>query len=171
MQILRTVHGSRLYGTAHQNSDYDWYTVNLEGRKARQSIVGDQDNVTLNYWEFLKQVRRGVPQACEALWSPYAEIHPDYLPFLRSIRLWGGDVTERHERTIRNFCYGDFKRRRHAVRMSYNLHNLREQGWYYPSMTPGQVKIAEYVANHWHGDELAAILEVDKPSDAGESLI
>lgn len=171
MEILRTVHGSRLYGTAHEHSDYDWYTVTLAGRKARQSIQGDQDNVVLNYVEFRKQVFRGVPQACEALWSPYAEIHPDYLPYLRSIRLWGGEAADRHERTVRNFCYGDFKRRRHAVRMAWNLANLRQQGWYYPQMSQEQVRIAEYLANAWYGDELAAILEVDKPSDAGASLL
>ena len=171
MEILRTIHGSRLYGTYHDQSDFDWYSVRLEGRRARQSIVGDQDNVVLNYEEFLKQVFRGVPQACEALWSPEAEIHPKYLPYLRSIRLWGGEPADRHERTVRNFCYGDFKRRRHAVRMGWNLMNLRQQGWYYPRMNADQVKIAEHLANHWHGDELAAILEVDKPSDAGASLI
>lgn len=171
MEILRTVHGSRLYGTAHAGSDYDWYTVVADGRRPRQSIVGDQDNVILPYRDFIKQVRRGVPQACEALWSPEAVIHPDYLPFLRGIRLWGGDVADRHERTVRNFCYGDFKRRRHAVRMAWNLHNLRQQGWYYPRMSQEQVKIAEYLANSWYGDELAAILEVDKPSDAGESHV
>lgn len=170
MLILRTIHGSRLYGTSHDGSDYDWYTVTSDGKRPRQSIVGDQDNVILPYHDFLKQVRRGVPQACEALWSPEAQIHPDYLVFLRSIRLWGGDVADRHERTVRSFCYGDFKRRRHAVRMGWNLMNLRQQGWYYPRMNAEQVRIAEHLANAWYGDELAAILEVDKPSDAGESL-
>ena len=69
-ELLRSIHGSHLYGLAHANSDNDTYIVVDQGtRRAKQKIVGKEDVTVLTLGEFARQIHKGVPQALEALYS------------------------------------------------------------------------------------------------------
>lgn len=79
--LFATVHGSYLYGTAHQNSDLDCYVV-IDDVKNKQSVndVGI-DIQRFSTAKFLELVSAGSHQAIEALYSPYAVFnsrHPYY---------------------------------------------------------------------------------------------
>jgi hypothetical protein len=66
-----------------------------------------------------------------------------WAPFIESLRVTGPEVFAKYERTITKFCCGDFKRRRHAVRLSFNLADLRESGRFDPEMSLTQVRYAD----------------------------
>ena len=81
-------------------------------------------------------------------------------PMLESMRITGGDVFAKYERTIRKCCYGDFKRRRHACRLASNLADLRREGRFDPHATLDQILNWSELAQENEGDELAKILGV-----------
>lgn len=134
--LLTTLHGSRLYGLAHEDSDYDWYTVVSGSKKPEHKIEHGHDDLFIGNAEFLAMVYRGVPQACEAVFSPAAWMDPQWGTFYKGIRVRGGEAYQRYERTIANFMYGDFKQVRHAFRLALNLQELREYGRFNPRLTP-----------------------------------
>lgn len=57
--VLETIHGSHLYGLAHENSDRDVYRVQT-GVKTRQTIVGDSDTMLVSLTDFSAAVVKGV---------------------------------------------------------------------------------------------------------------
>lgn len=130
-EIFRTVHGSRLYGFEHAGSDYDTFIVtDSSARRSRQFIAGDQDTFEVGIHRFLELALSGSHQSVEALFSPVKEwadtaAAARWRPLIEGARVGGPEVFEKYERTIRKFCYGDFKRRRHAVRLRLNLDELR----------------------------------------------
>lgn len=141
--ILETIHGSRLYGLSHVGSDEDLFRVVRYRRKPLVSVRTRDDGSVLDYVEFglddfVKNVYNGSHQSCEALWSPYATIHPDYVEYLNNLRVTGADVFARYRRTIKAFSYGDLKKRRHAVRLGFNLSDLRKDGRFNPVLTEDQ---------------------------------
>ena len=69
--FLRTIHGSHLYGTNHAGSDVDWYEIWLTG-KNNQAVVNGVDTTKVNLETFVRLIDKGVPQAIEALFSPYS---------------------------------------------------------------------------------------------------
>lgn len=162
MKIFTTIHGSRLYGWAKKDSDHDRFTVTDSLRlKARQTVVGDQDHVRVGLNLFLIRALGGSHQSVEALFSPYKEWNPEYLhlkPFIDHIVVCGAPVYEKYERTIRSFCFGDFKRRRHAARLSLNLADLREGGRFNPAMSKVDMDFCAQVAQRAEGEELWTIL-------------
>lgn len=164
--IFTTVHGSHLYGLAHENSDRDYYEV-YEGKNPslRQRTNGSTDVVRGTIDAFLTRAVSGSHQSVEALFSPYkAYTSPEMLykwdPLFEGLRITGHEVFEKYERTIRKFCYGDFKRRRHAVRLSYNLTDLRNFGRFNPTLTEAQVEESTRLALELTGDELRRLLNV-----------
>lgn len=66
--ILKTIHGSHLYGLARENSGLDTYEVFIGGdkRRAEQRLDGQDDIVRIHLDRFLDQVNKGVSQALEA---------------------------------------------------------------------------------------------------------
>lgn len=133
--IFRTIHGSHLYGFAHAGSDMDSYVVTTSSRsRPHQSVRGDADVVRVGWNTFLAYATGGSHQSVEALFSPLKswEAHEELRPFVESMRIGGAEVYAKYERTIRAFCFGDFKRRRHAVRLSSNLNDLRRNGRFNP---------------------------------------
>lgn len=165
--IFTTVHGSRLYGFAHAGSDYDTYTVTAATRgRLRQTVAPDgQDRVVADLDRFLELARSGSHQSVEALFSPVKEWRDTaaarrWRPLIEGTRITGGDVFEKYERTIRKFCHGDFKRRRHAVRLSMNLADLRANGRFNPRLTPEQIEEATRRATELSGGALAHMLGV-----------
>lgn len=76
--LFATVHGSYLYGTAHQNSDLDCYVV-VDGVKNKQSVNdAGVDVQRFSTAKFLELVGAGSHQAVEALYSPYAVLNSDH---------------------------------------------------------------------------------------------
>ena len=132
--IFTTVHGSRLYGFEHEGSDYDTFTVtDSTSPRAKQRIVGDHNHFEIGIHRFLDLAMSGSHQSVEAMFSPekkwaVTEAARKWRPLIEGARVGGSEVFDKYERTIRKFCYGDFKRRRHAVRLRYDLADLRQFG-------------------------------------------
>lgn len=163
--IFSTVHGSRLYGFAHEGSDYDTFTVTTSrSRTIRQAVdAAGNDRVVVGLDHFLTLAAGGSHQSCEALFSPvkeWSETGERYRPMLDSMRVTGRDVFEKYERTIRKFCYLDFKRRRHAARLTMNLTGLRVRGWFNPQLGRFSARYCTHLAETLSGDALAMRLGV-----------
>jgi hypothetical protein len=160
--IFTTVHGSRLYGFAHADSDFDTYTVTTSTRtRVRQTVdEAGNDRVMVGLDRFLDLAYSGSHQSVEALFSPVKEwadtaASAHYRPMLDSIRIGGADVYAKYERTIRAFSYGDFKRRRHAVRLASNLRGLRYHGRFNPRLGRILTNYCTTTAHRFEGDDLA----------------
>lgn len=160
--LFKTRHGSHLYGLNHADSDEDFYTVVDRPRGARykwakQTIVDGEDSLRVDLPTWLRWCEKGVPQALEAMFAPNPLV--DKLGPLRAGYRAGGEVRRTYARTIRNFVESDeFKRRRHAVRLAYNLNDILRYGKFNPHMTPGQIAVANMLAKGLHGEELLKIL-------------
>lgn len=161
--IFKTVHGSHLYGTAHEGSDRDIYEV-YEGSETKltQRVSGQDDVVRGDLEAFLLRALSGSHQSLETLFSPVKEWEPGmeekYGAFLSGLRVTGRDVFEKYERTIKTFCYGDFKRRRHAVRLNTDLRWLRRTGRFNPQMDEFEVLLSLELASRFEGEELWGLL-------------
>lgn len=157
--IFSTLHGSRLYGLAHADSDHDVYEVYTgKGRSLLQRTDGTDDSVKGTLDAFLQRAYTGSHQSVEALFSKKKVWEPGmfemYGPMIESLYIEGGEVFSKYERTIKKFCYSDFKRRRHACRLSINLRDLRKYGRFDPTLTETQALLASGYANNFEGDEL-----------------
>lgn len=160
--IFETVHGSHLYGLAHENSDRDvFFVTDSKRRKSRHSFHEELgfDQVRVGLATFLRRVQEGSHQSVETLFSPYKVWHQEeYREMIEGYRVSGPEVFAKYERTIKNFCYGDFKRRRHACRLSLNLYDPRGMGFFNPVMTELDKKFANEYARLLQGDDLVAKL-------------
>jgi hypothetical protein len=67
-------------------------------------------------------------------------------------------VTIKYERTIRKFCFGTFKQRRHAVRLSLNLEQMRAEFRFDPQMNSEQADRASQLATDFTDEELSEVL-------------
>lgn len=166
--VFRTVHGSHLYGLATENSDLDTYEVyDVPGTSLRQFFrETGEDVVQGGIWAFIERAKTGSHQSCEALfstkkeWTDYG--YAKYGAMVENLVVTGGEVFQKYERTIRKFSYGDFKRRRHAVRLYFHLHELRKHGRFNPTMNGIQITLANKLAELYSGDDLAERLEIAK---------
>lgn len=163
--IFTTIHGSGLYGLATEHSDIDIFTVTTSrNRKARQKLRVDAegrniDKVEVGLSTFLRRANSGSHQSVEALFSGRKVwMRPEHRDFIESSFVCGEEVFAKYERTIKKFCYGDFKRRRHACRLSLNLYSLRERGRFDPEMTQAEIALANGFAKGFEGDDLVAKL-------------
>lgn len=170
--IFKTVHGSHLYGLAHEGSDRDTFSVvtndhDFGDRPTRQTVrgFGDrvEDDLTFTLGEFMRRADKGSHQSLEAMFSPVKEWATSPHPYQRYIEGWlitGGDVFHAYERTIRKFAFGDFKRRRHGVRLSQNLKALRKLGRFNPRMHTQEITEANQLANELAGNALLRRLDI-----------
>lgn len=150
--LLKTIHGSHLYGLSHAGSDEDWYTVvsrHKRGAKkkyAKQNITDGVDNMKVDLSTFVHFCQEGVPQALEALFAPEPEV--DLLTAYRwSYRVNTANVTRTYRRTMRNFAMDDsLKKRRHACRLAINLGTMLREGRFNPRMTEGEIADANHFA-------------------------
>lgn len=160
--IFTTPHGSQLYGLAHAGSDHDRFTVFADKRRARQHTNGDDDHVTMGLDSFLGLAYSGSHQSVEALFSNQKEWGPAgemYAPMLNNIRIAGPEVMRKYARTIKAFCYGDFKRRRHAVRLTFNRNELSHTGTIERvTLTENRAAMATKLAEQYEGDDLLMLL-------------
>lgn len=160
--VLQTIHGSHLYGLAHEQSDVDTYqvTTDVDSRFAHQNKEGDNDTLTISLGRFTEQVAQGVPQALEALWSPHATIAPEWAPFIRALNPSITETTMRYRHTIRNFAFNNggrtgaartrvdaVKLKRHALRLTLNLKDLNTTGRFNPHLTSTQTEWVKTMAD------------------------
>ena len=139
MLLLQTVHGSHLYGTYTPDSDYDTYEVHRFG-KTRQRVRGQDDRTRTGLVDFTAQVLRGVPQALEALYSPYAWMEPEWEWYFKALRPGYYETLDRYRRTIINFHLdprgNGLKRRKHDLRLYLNLEEFKRKGHFNPVIAP-----------------------------------
>lgn len=161
--ILLTLTGSRLYGLSHANSDMDFYRVVPDEHywpaigawpsgnpkfKSRQHINNGIDELTLSAKTFMQYAYEGAPQALEAMFSQIATI--DKLEAFRKDYFAGlsyESMVNRYRSSIKLFAHGNFKYRRHALRMSLNLDEaLENKGRFNPTLSPENVAMITDIA-------------------------
>lgn len=154
--IFATPHGSVLYGLDHAGSDRDVMYVYADNRKARQRLDGDLDYVTVGLGHFLDLAHGGAHQYLEALFSPIKEWCDDgYKPMIDNMIVPPALVRNKYMRTIKHFSYGDtLKRRRHALRLAWNLADLTEYGRFNPRLSWGVAGTLTNIASARTGDEI-----------------
>lgn len=84
--IVASVTGSRLYGIANHNSDYDYIIVSPTATKNSRITSGEIDASVWTPETYLDLLYRGTPQAYEINRSPYAVWDPQWEPFFHAIR-------------------------------------------------------------------------------------
>lgn len=140
--LLLTHTGSKLYGLNHADSDNDTYRIiptinNGRKRNAKHIIKGEEDQLTIDFKTFTMFAYDGQPQALEAMFSPIATI--DKISEFRSGFYAGlnhDSMIGRYRRTITKFAHGDFKHRRHALRLTLNLEEaMRNRGYFNPRLS------------------------------------
>lgn len=126
--LLRTLAGSRLYGTAGPDSDWDWYEVH-DHIRPRQTKRGDQDVIRMPLSKWIMLCEKGTHQALDALWCPPRLAEVDRLtPWRWQVRVDPWRVADQLERTAYGMG-GD----KHLNRLMFCAQRVRERGWYDPS--------------------------------------
>lgn len=135
--LLLTVHGSHLYGLSHADSDFDYYRVVSESpeknrfghvrkKNGMQTVESGMDDSVFDLKTFAIHAYNGVPQALEAMYSPFATV--DALGAYRAgFRASVQSMSTRYIHAIEKFAQFDFKRRRHALRYALNLREAIER--------------------------------------------
>lgn len=162
--LFKTVHGSRLYGLAHENSDEDFYTVvtkkpvpkgrQVKARYAKQKINGDEDSMVVDFGTWVEMCRNGVPQALEAMFSDMP-IGDDRIADFRSGFRVGTEVYARYYRTIKSFALMEddgIKKRRHALRLALNLNEMARTGRFNPTLSAEDARYISGMATKSHED-------------------
>ena len=140
--LFKTVHGSRLYGLNHAESDEDFYTVvdkvkTARAKWAKQTIVGAEDTMMIDYGTWLMQCVSGVPQALEAMFSTMPLV--DNIEHFRSGYRVSTGANERYLRTITSFTMTqDPKRKRHGLRLALNMFDFQHTGRFNPTLTAAE---------------------------------
>lgn len=161
--MLRTVFGSHLYGLNHAGSDVDFIEVRMfsEGERSKNTHEVSEilDTATFGFGSFIEQCFHGTHHALEALFSEKAEVHE--LTYFREAFRPGAEVVNTYMRSIQQLHFagmsGDFKRRRHALRLALNLNTMIELGRFNPTLTEEQITFINATANATL-DEYAATL-------------
>ncbi len=163
--LFTTVHGSKLYGLAHANSDDDFYTVvtkketdsrygkQTRARYAKQTIVGDLDTTVVDFGTWVEMCRKGVPQSLEAMFSTMAT--EDRIADFRASFRVGTEVYACYFDTIKSFALSEdegFKKRRHALRLALNLRDLGRYGRFNPTLSKEDVEYITLYATKGHED-------------------
>jgi hypothetical protein len=164
--LYKTIHGSRLYGMAKPDSDYDYFTVvdkvkNRRAKYAKHTIVDSLDSNVVDFGTFMNGCSRGVPQYLEAMFSTNPEI--DEIADLRAgYRVGTHEVLDRYLRTIKSFSFDEknpFKSKRHALRLALNFKEIRTRGRFNPKLDRIQIalinSLAELSAENVYNDALA----------------
>lgn len=154
-----TIHGSRLYGLNHENSDYDNMFVYMDDRKAVHYKAGDIDNIHVGIFDLVNKAIGGSHQYIEGVFSQQKKWEDEtYRPFIENLVIPGAAVREKFERTIKKLSFEDLKLRRHAVRLSLGLAQLTDTGKMNPTLTDSQVFYVNTMAETFEGEKLFLIL-------------
>lgn len=164
--LFKTVHGSRLYGLSHANSDEDFYTVvtkrltdtrfgrQTRARYAKQKINGQEDSMVVDFGTWVEMCKSGVPQALEAMFSNMPVGDDRIADFRRGFRA-GPACWERYYRTIKSFALAEddsIKKRRHALRLALNLRDMSRYGRFNPTLSPDDARYITDMAHKGHDD-------------------
>lgn len=149
--LLKTQHGSHLYGLSTPQSDLDFYVVyefpwkNYRPRKqVDQKIKDDVDTTTVSLERFTDLCFKGVPQSLEVLfadssmWLEYDTSWYDKNSSIKEqLRNFVPAILETYKRTAWNFFEkDDFKKNRHALRLCLNALDLKEKNYFNPTLEP-----------------------------------
>jgi len=141
--LLRSFAGSHLYGLARPESDLDYYEVHdrsLAGnlgkeRKTVQTIVDGVDVTAVGLSHFMDLAISGSHQALDAMFSERTAV--DEITAMRKGFRVGQHIAPIYNGIIIKFALQDTPRKRkHAVRLAYNLHDMMETGRFNPTLTP-----------------------------------
>lgn len=144
--ICVTIHGSYLYGTAHEKSDVDFFAVYNNDKKKKNKNkhkkVGDLDVQLHSLSTFLKNIDEGATNASETLYSPYLTFVDDnpYKEMILSLRPSKYKMIKKMsgakegyldiaERTAERDPYKSQKCINHAKRMEDSIEKLLEGNW------------------------------------------
>lgn len=134
MIVLKTITGSRLYGFAHADSDYDSYAV-VEHGPNKHSVIGLDDVAIINLETYLAHLEKGVPQAVEALWSDKRQVAKEWEAYFDSLQPNLTGMLDTYPRVIKKFLDKDTpKGRRHAMRLANNLADMYTKGRFDPTL-------------------------------------
>lgn len=133
MLLLRTIAGSRLYGTNRPDSDFDFYEVH-DRIRAKQTIRDGVDVTRMPLSQWILLAEKGTHQALDAMWAPpgYAEV--DLLQTFRlHFRPDPYRVAYQLEKTAKAIEFGNDTKLKHVLRLRHCAMRVREQGWYDPT--------------------------------------
>jgi hypothetical protein len=159
MYIFETIHGSRLYGLHHADSDNDYFRVLRFGatQRTKHKITGSDDTLTLTFQRFVQLAGEGRHQALEAMYSTIPS-HDEIEHFRGSFRPSQSAVIDAYSRTIRSFAFsGTYKKRRHALRLSHNLNEFLDKGRFDPTLNQS-VAANISTAAHTEGEAFIRLL-------------
>lgn len=152
--LMKTIHGSKLYGLNHADSDDDYYVVTPTIRtkkalNAKHKIDGNLDVVTVDFASFVTMAENGVPQALETMFSKKAK-SPFFEEYRTSWLASDPRVLDRYVRTIKSFSLDESnkqeKYQRHALRLSLNLEELVFTGRFDPTLNKSDVRTVKRLA-------------------------
>lgn len=175
---LATVHGSRLYGLAHEKSDTDYYIVaDFDYHRSLQEVQGDVDVQLVPLHLFMQQIADGNPVALEALWSPTAVKSLAMEEVSRSFRVGQGRA-QHGARTFIDMFIGEgrnperMKNRRHVLRLAVQLRQAMEEGRFDPVLRPQAAELLTRIAEQHSGEEFWPVVDAwfDWASDIQEPL-
>ncbi|WP_292718140.1 hypothetical protein [Microbacterium sp. 13-71-7] len=135
--------------------------TNSRAQRAQHLYVGEEDHMHLGFDYLLRQAQAGSHQSCEAAFSRskvFTRQGEPYRAMLSGLRVTSPEAFAKYERTITLFSFGDFKRRRHAVRLAFNLRDLRRSGRFDPELTPIQQALVNAYAKVLRDADLVAQL-------------
>lgn len=131
--LLKMLTGSRLYGTARPDSDYDWYEV-YDHIKPQHKIVDGDDVQRWPLSLFMKISDKGGHNALDLMFADRGWPVVDLLWPLRASYVANPYLTEvRHMATVQAMRErGDDKSLMHAQRLLDNLSSVWQSGRYNP---------------------------------------
>lgn len=155
--LYKCLLGSRLYGTQHSHSDYDYmevYDSVPSGRpySPRHRVSGEVDRTIMSLSTFMVYADRGSHQTLEAMFAPDDAVLLDTIRELRySYRCNTATTVNLYQRTIKNFLYRgggrkpypsrELKSQRAAMRMAFHLDEITETGRFNPRLNPTQISL------------------------------
>lgn len=155
--LFKTIAGSRLYGLAHEGSDWDYYTVvdRVAKKKAAyhtHSIIDGVDSQVLDFGTWINDCQKGIPQALEAMFSQKAEV--DLIPEFRAGFKAGTnyDAYRGMMKTLSVEHAESFKHRRHILRLGLNLSDLLSHGRFNPTLAEYEINFVNYFAENHNMD-------------------
>jgi hypothetical protein len=154
--LFKTIHGSRLYGLHHANSDEDFYVVTPTRKtaseiNAKQTIVNGIDTMTVDFASFVRMANKGIPQALETMFSQKSK--SDFFEDYRQ-GYYASDpqVIHTYMRTIKSFSLSDeHKLKRHAFRLAHNLSELLYEGRFNPTL---DIDTASKITRYAQADDI-----------------
>lgn len=117
--VLATLHGSYLYGLAHEDSDTDLFVVVADDMPNYNCVVDGQDVQVLNLKTWVEVLHRGSHQSVEACVSPYKVCSDKWRAFVNAQRPSRYKFAAKCSSAAESFFSreGDVKSHRHARRL------------------------------------------------------